>query len=709
MTRRLLAFVSAASVVVGIVVAPAVAPRTTASAMTLGEGSSVAGDFRGVGHAQIASLYDPNDDLGLRIVLLDRTGMTDTFTETQWFIAGPNSFDLRRMKIAATDVDFDGRTDLVALYDDGGTSVRLLVFRSTGSSFVYAGAWWRSDGYAWDRTKAVLSGNFSAIGHNGLLFVYQYDDYDMRIHYLESDGRQFLYAGDDGVYDSGPGQYDTARARFAIGRFTRTSGPDQLASIYQYENFRIRIHLFDPTPTGLRPANGWGGVYDSGEGMFDLGRMKVVATDVDGDGKSDLLSLYGYADGSSRVHLFSGAQSLALTGGTAGIASIAAGGLSWAAARVVAGDWDGDRRGDLATLTPYADGTTHAAMLRSSGRSLSLVADSWVTPPNEIQRVACGAECWPLTGDRYTGGSLGRRPLAVRIDNAPQARPHYGTSEADQVWEFLVEGLITRLSAVYHEGNPGTIGSVRSARLSDRYLTPMLRGALAYSGATIEETALIRQDAKEGRYIDLDANLFATTYYRTPTRVSPYNEFTSSDALRLAANAAGGGAAVSVPAFGFLAKADHLSTAGGFVGSGFATALTIPYRTRSTVRYDYDAPTKTYARYQDDGAGSMVRDVDAANGVAIAAKNVVIIYTDVFPASPPIVEDSFNSLGLDMRMTGAGAASIFRDGRRQDGTWSRATQSDVFTFTSLYGDTVLLSPGQTWFHVVPKDWPVPSS
>src|SRR5438309_8790780 len=83
-----------------------------AYAQTLGQGYSVAGDFKGAGYQQIATLYDANDDLGLRIVVLDRTTADPKMTSTQWFLAGANSFDLGRMKVAALDVNADGKTDI---------------------------------------------------------------------------------------------------------------------------------------------------------------------------------------------------------------------------------------------------------------------------------------------------------------------------------------------------------------------------------------------------------------------------------------------------------------------------------------------------------------------------------------------------------------------------------------------------------------------
>src|SRR6266849_3666517 len=73
---------------------PTAIPGAVADAQTLGQGYSVAGDFKGAGYQQIATLYDPGDDLGLRIAVLDRTTTEAKMVATQWFLAGASSFDL---------------------------------------------------------------------------------------------------------------------------------------------------------------------------------------------------------------------------------------------------------------------------------------------------------------------------------------------------------------------------------------------------------------------------------------------------------------------------------------------------------------------------------------------------------------------------------------------------------------------------------------
>ena len=715
MTRRLLT-VLITVVICAVWLIPSANPRgSVASAQTLANGLVVSGDFKGAGYSQIASLYDPGDNLGIRISILDRTGTTDEFTPGQWFTSGENTLDLGRMKVAATDVNFDGKTDLIALYDDGGTSVRILVWTSTGTSFTFTGTqgWWRSDSYSWGRTKTILAGNFSGAGRGGLLFIYQYDNFDMRIHYFESNGSTFVYGGNQGVYDSGVGQYDTTRARFAVGHFTRPDGPDQIASIYQYPNFRIRVHVFTPSPAGLVPVNGWAGVWESAEGTYDLSRAKIVAADYDGDKLTDLLSFYWYADGSVRVHVFSGAKRLAFTDPN-GIATFAPFTMPWLQTQLAAGDWNKDGFGDLATLTSLDDGSTHVGVLRSNAavvgapRTLQWTANQWVTAPTDLAPASC-TQCWPLNGLATTSTLVGRRPLAVKIDNAPTARPHHGISQADMVVELLVEGFITRLAAYFHSQDAAEVGAVRSVRFSDRYTTPMVRGTLVFSGASQLMEGLVRADIANGNYVGVSPQLGqGNSFYRTSAdgKVVPHNLFTSTAALRAATNDVGGGAPVDVPRWGFLRSVDHAPTAGGFLGSQSAMTLGIPYRADAAVRYDYDPGTRTYARYQSNGS-SFVREVDGANGVAIAARNVVVINTDVWVTE--VVDDAAGSPSLDMRLVGTGHASIFRDGRRQEATWYRASWFDPFTFYTDEGEKVLLSPGQTWMHILPVDWVVPSN
>jgi hypothetical protein len=314
-------------------------------------------------------------------------------------------------------------------------------------------------------------------------------------------------------------------------------------------------------------------------------------------------------------------------------------------------------------------------------------------------------DCWPLSGKAAKPGSIDKRPLLVKIDNVPAARPHYGLTEADMVFEIIVEGNFTRLAAVFHSQDPKTIGNIRSARLADRSLTPMVRGALVYSGTSAYELPLIQGDASQGKYVDLSAD-YTGGYYRVTFRPGPYNMFTSAAAMRQAIAAKGADGPQSVPTWGFFADPDHDPKIGGMVGSIPASEVVIPYREDNCrVQYTYDPQTRTYSRAQN-AAGKPIRDIDAANNQPVAAANVIVVKTEIWEVAE--IVDSAGAHAHDMRLTGTGAATVFRDGLRQDGTWSRTSDTDPFVFKNQSGERIVLDPGQTWVHVVPNDWTITS-
>jgi hypothetical protein len=291
----------------------------------------------------------------------------------------------------------------------------------------------------------------------------------------------------------------------------------------------------------------------------------------------------------------------------------------------------------------------------------------------------------------------------VKTDNNPTARPHYGISKADMVYEWLVEGLTTRLAAVYQSQQPDVIGSVRSVRMTDRHVLPSLDAVLVYSGGGPEELMAINYDASVAkRYVDLSPNY--GWGYRVPFRPAPYNYFTTWAAVQSAIAAAPDAAQpAQVAAWDFLPTAEGDPMSGGFASSVPATNISIPYRALFGVSYRYDPGTRTYARF-DDG----VREVDGANNVAIAARNIVVIQTEVHFTTAFGLDPAGNPK-LEEVLTGTGKGAVFRDGRRVDVTWSRDDVVSSFTLRDASGAKIELSPGQTWIHVVPNDWTIPSS
>jgi DUF3048 family protein len=310
---------------------------------------------------------------------------------------------------------------------------------------------------------------------------------------------------------------------------------------------------------------------------------------------------------------------------------------------------------------------------------------------------------WPLTGMPVAANAqLGRRPLNVRLPNDPSARPQYGLNKADLVFEMIVEGGVTRFSAIYHSKDADVIGPIRSYRWSDLHLTQMLRGAIVSSGATTAEADAVTQAIKAGSMVAVDEPRDPKPYYRVAFRNAPNNLFTSTAADRDAVARAGGSAAVDVPALAFLPAGNTDPAAGGFAAARSAKTLTIPFQGTWASTYTWDAAANGYRRSQQG-----VRTVDGDGSGPILAKNVIVMTTDIWTTS--VVEDSLGSLGLDYRMTGGGPVSVFRDGQRMDGTWKRDGALDQFTFLDSAGNLMLLEPGQSWISFIYPTWSVTST
>ena len=77
-------------------------------------------------------------------------------------------------------------------------------------------------------------------------------------------------------------------------------------------------------------------------------------------------------------------------------------------------------------------------------------------------------------------------------------------------------------------------------------------------------------------------------------------------------------------------------------------------------------------------------------------------------AEVPEIVDASGAVGNDQRLTGTGTATVFRDGLRQEGTWTRSDDREAFLFRSSSGTVISFNPGQTWVHVIPTGWTVTS-
>mgnify|MGYP003922050391 CR=1 FL=1 len=276
------------------------------------------------------------------------------------------------------------------------------------------------------------------------------------------------------------------------------------------------------------------------------------------------------------------------------------------------------------------------------------------------------------------------RPIAVQIDNHPQARPQAGVVEADLVYETPTEAQLTRLTALFQSKSPDVVGPVRSARLVDLAILPMHDAVLAYSGAAQGVTQALLAAGAE--LLHAEGNATAAGW-RDWSRVMPHNLYVSIPALREVAAGLGWDRPTSALPLAFGPPPP---------GGEPAEVVTIPYA-QGWVEFRFDRHTNRYRRWID---GAL--QVDARTGDPVAPANVVVLVTEFWYRE--VGAGSASEWALDVDLATSGDAWLFRDGRVYQVRWERPAEREPLRFIDREsGQHVSLVAGQTWICIVSPD------
>ena len=298
--------------------------------------------------------------------------------------------------------------------------------------------------------------------------------------------------------------------------------------------------------------------------------------------------------------------------------------------------------------------------------------------------VAGNAE--PLTGLPADPATLGRPVLAVKIDNAPKARPQAGINQADIVVEEGVEGGVTRFFTVFHSKDAPSVGPVRSARSTDVLFARQIGTPLfSYSGANAAFLALVRQ----APLVDVGVDRFPTAYHREPGRPAPYNLFSETQTLYKVGVGAGDTTAPP-PLFSYRSAGEAPAAGSEPAPKGVQAVWKLNITT--TVVYAWDEPSETFRR-TTDGAPHL-----DATGTQVAPENVVFQVVDYKDTG---LVDRSGARVPEAVLVGEGDAWVLTAGRLLKGRWSRPSEDRTTAYTLPSGEPIRLTPGRTWLELVP--------
>lgn len=307
-----------------------------------------------------------------------------------------------------------------------------------------------------------------------------------------------------------------------------------------------------------------------------------------------------------------------------------------------------------------------------------------VWPKADAERVVAeppASPKWPLTGlDAPSESAVSVRPLSVKIENSPDARPQTGLNSADVVYESLAEGGITRFNCIFHSSLPAEVGPVRSARLSDLWIVPQYDALFVFSGASNKVNRAVRAAGLPNLSQDVGVS---KPYRRSRERSAPHNLYLStSGALEEAKKR---GMRVTSALLGL--QFDRRSTG----STSTISSVEIPFSQANTSRWTWDSTSARYLRFNNGAVHK-----DAETGRQVSADNVVVMWAKYDAASRDVV----GSTTYDVTLGGSGRATLFRDGVRVECTWVAEKDSPP-RFRDSDGKAVKLKPGRTWVEVIP--------
>jgi hypothetical protein len=339
---------------------------------SIADAARARGDFNGDGREDIAGFYDYGGGL-TRLWVWYGTASGFTAPAVAWeSVAG--GWNLSQSRFVAGDFDGDGRADIGGLYDYGGTTTKLWLWRGTASGFTAPAVKWDSAVNGWSLSQSrFVAGDFDGDGKTDLGGFYDYGGALTRLWLWRGTASGFTAPAV--AWDSGASSWNLPLSRFVAGDFNG-DGKSDLGGFYDYGGATTKLWVWHGTAGGFTaPVIEW----DSGVNSWNLSQSRFVTGDFNGDGRTDLGGLYDYGAATAKLWVWSG------TAGT-----VAAPVVRWSSAvnawnlslsRFVTGDFDGDGKADLGGFYDYGAGTTKLWIWRGATGGLAAPAVSWASSP----------------------------------------------------------------------------------------------------------------------------------------------------------------------------------------------------------------------------------------------------------------------------------------------------------------------------------------
>lgn len=320
------------------------------------------------------------------------------------------------------------------------------------------------------------------------------------------------------------------------------------------------------------------------------------------------------------------------------------------------------------------------------------ITDADVTDVTQAQQAHSDIQN-PLTGEYdYNEAAVGKRPVAIMINNISQSLPQYGIGSADYIYEVVVEGGITRMMGVFADYTKvPNVCSIRSCR----YYFPLIANGLdaiyCHWGMdhTIAEETLNRLQID--RFDGDDAAYYGSLFYNDEERLQNYARehtgYICGSELAGAIDRSGYRkdlrADAKINVFNFNTQDAPVNPDGSGVTE--CRQLNVNFSDSYYSTFTLDESTGKYLKQHSGDP-----QIDASTGNQLAFTNVFVLKTNVSPRGVGQLMD------IDLS---SGVGYYISNGFAQEIKWEKPGDDQNFVIKDIDGNDITVNRGKCYFGI----------
>lgn len=327
----------------------------------------------------------------------------------------------------------------------------------------------------------------------------------------------------------------------------------------------------------------------------------------------------------------------------------------------------GDKNNDITTITPVptqiTPEVTKAPVVNHNGQVISKLTGLWVD-------------------EKLTQS----RPLAVVFNNYRVVRNQSGISQADIVYEGLVEGGITRLLGIGENFTGDRIGSARSARHYFVSVASEYDAIYVHFGKT--KYAVSKMNELHIDNLDGTSGVGSTVFYRDRSMNAPHNAFSSIKGIRAGIKQKRYRTKLKDNVnthFRFFEKDTNLSS------KNVANKVTMKFSAGAISYFDYNKADKNYYAFQYREPHK-----DSVTGKQLRFKNLLVQFVREWN----IDHNGYQTMDLT---NASGRGCYFTNGKMVPITWKKKEATGFMQYYNEAGEVLKINPGKTYIALFPND------